>query len=512
MDQALEKLVIPVLQEYKMNGKDEKWYLSEKISIVISESLIEQKERIMEMILISLGRDSTDENVFKRAQTIDPTKPNILINKVQLSEITSKSMSLESYRIEIKENIVEINVAEISAILHAFYTMQQLLDRCEGCLPSGTIIDYPQLQERRLHLDMGRKFFSKEWVINRIKQLSKLKMNTLQLHFSENKGFRIECETAPGIVSQDGYLTKREIKDILEVAQKYEVRIIPSLDTPGHVEHILKSYPEYGQRGVNGQTSDVALDVTSSEAIQFIKRLYSEYMELFSGCHVFHIGGDEYMEFDRAPFTTTYKPILNDFAKETFSEGYNWKDVIVDYINQIAEHVAQGGFTPRIWNDGVFYDEAEIYEPKQKIALFSKTTVDFWSQMGWNPSVASLDVFLKRGVKEIYNVNASYFYYVLRPDQPEDGRTSHSFDFLNQDRRIFNDWMPGLFESNQLSNDDIRIGGASLAIWCDQPEIASEETVAMDIKKELQALATKSWNAKTNHYLTYEEFDQLHSR
>lgn len=510
MNHGLEKQVIPVLQEYKTNKKDEKWCLLEKTALVISDHLIDNKERIIEMFLIVFDQKDKDKNSPQIEQTIDPTKSNILINKVQLSEITSKSVSLESYRIEINENIVEINVADIHAVLYAFYTIKQLLDKYEGCLPSGTIVDYPQLKERRLHVDMGRKFFSKEWIINRIKQLSKLKMNTLQLHFSENKGFRIECETAPRIVSQDGYLTKRDIKDILVIAQKYGIQIIPSLDTPGHVEHILKSYPEYGQRGVDGQLSDVALDVTNDEAVQFIKRLYSEYIELFTGCQVFHIGGDEYMEFDRAPFTTTYKPILNAFAKETFGEEYNWKDVIVNYINQISEHVAQAGFIPRIWNDGVFYDEEEVYEPKQKIALFPQTTVDFWSQMGWNPSVASLDTFLNRGVKEIYNVNASYFYYVLRPDHPEDGRTNHSFDFLNQDQRIFNEWMPGLFESNQLLNEDTRIGGASLAVWCDRPEIVSEDVITQDIKKELQALATKAWNTNTNHYLTYEEFSQLH--
>lgn len=512
MEHRLEKLVIPVLKEYKISETIEKWYFSEETSLVISENLLEQKERITEMFLISLGEFNIAKKGSRAVQQSSPKKSNILINKVELSKITSKSTSLESYQIEISGNTIEINVADTSAILHAFYTIMQLLDNCEGYLLAGTITDFPDLKERRLHLDMGRKFFSKEWIVNRIKQLSNLKMNTLQLHFSENKGFRIECETAPKIVSQDGYLTKKDIKEILEIAQKYGVQIIPSLDTPGHVKHILKSYPEYGQCGIDGQISDVALDVTSDEALQFIKSLYSEYMELFEGCSVFHIGGDEYMEFDRAPFTTIYKPVLNAFATEKFGEGYNWKDVIVDYINQISKHVVQGGFIPRIWNDGVFYDEAEIYEPKQKIPLFSKITVDFWSQMGWDPSVATLDVILERGVTEVYNVNASYFYYVLRSDQPEDGRTNHSFDFLNQDQRIFNNWMPGLFESNQLANDDDRIGGASLAIWCDQPEIVSEDIIIEDIKKELRAIATKSWNSHSNDYLTYEEFDQLHSR
>lgn len=37
-------------------------------------------------------------------------------------------------------------------------------------------------------------------------------------------------------------------------------------------------------------------------------------MDLFEGCTDFHIGGDEYMEFDCAPFTTQYKSVLNSYA------------------------------------------------------------------------------------------------------------------------------------------------------------------------------------------------------
>ena len=46
-----------------------------------------------------------------------------------------------------------------------------------------------------------------------------MKMNALQIHFSENMGFRIECETDPSIVS-DQYLTKTEVREILAEAKK----------------------------------------------------------------------------------------------------------------------------------------------------------------------------------------------------------------------------------------------------------------------------------------------------
>lgn len=503
MNKEYRSLVTPILQQYTIKSDILFWKKTRETKILYTDKFRSSIKRIKEILCIT---NLEYESVLLLSENSQEIKDSISVHLVERKEVTSLSDSEESYRILINEYGVSIFVSNIETLLHAFYTLEQLLEKSNNCLCYGEIIDYPNLKERRLHLDMGRKFFSKEWIIERIKQLSKLKINTLQLHFSENKGFRIESEFAPEIVSRDGFLTKQEVSEILKEAKKYGIQVIPSLDTPGHVEHLLKSFPTLGQRGIDNCRSKVALDITNKEAISFIKKLYSEYMELFDGCHSFHMGADEYMEFDRAPFTTIYKPVLTTFAKQKWGEGYSWKDVVVDYINQIAEHLKAGGFTPRIWNDGVFYDEEEIYEPKQKIELASYVTVDFWSQMGWNPSVAKLDVFFQRGVKAVYNVNASFFYYVLRPDVPVDGRKSHSFDYLNQDKRIFEDWHPGLFESNEISDDDKRIAGASLAIWCDIPDLVSEETIATDISKELISFATKTWNKYSNRIQTFEKF------
>ena len=120
-----------------------------------------------------------------------------------------------------------------------------------GNLVYGTIIDYPDVAERRLHVDCARKYISKDWFIRQIREMSYMKMNTLQMHFSENLGFRIECETDPSIVS-DEYLTKEEVREILAEAKKYGINVIPSFDSPGHVDQILRAHPEYGQVDIYG--------------------------------------------------------------------------------------------------------------------------------------------------------------------------------------------------------------------------------------------------------------------
>ena len=380
-----------------------------------------------------------------------------------------------------------------------------------GKLPEGIIEDYPDVGERRIHLDMGRKYFTKEWIMQRIREMSYMKLNTLQLHFSENKGFRIESEVDPEIVS-DEHLTKDEIREIIREANKYEVEIMPSFDTPGHVDHILKAHPEYGQVDIYGNHYKSGLDVTNPEAVEYFKSIYREYMELFDDSKNFHIGGDEYMEFDREPFTSKYKKILDDYAKVNLGPEYIWKDVLANYINEIAEFVYEGGFIPRVWNDGLYYGEYSKTEQKQKIKMHDYIEVDFWSSMPWNEDVASLQTILNRRHKDIYNVNSKYFYYVLRAEKPTDGRKQASFDFLNQDKRIYEEWTPGKFSEMEVDDNSSFIRGVSLAIWCDIPDLVSEERIAKDIYNEIRALATKSWNTSSNSIQSFDKFKAMYNK
>lgn len=229
-------------------------------------------------------------------------------------------------------------------------------------------------------------------------------------------------------------------------------------------------------------------------------------MELFEGCTDFHIGGDEYMEFDRAPFTTQYKSVLDNYARENIDPNATWKDVIAKYINDLAEHVHEKGFTPRIWNDGIYYGENSYYGKKQMIQMHKYIGIDFWSQMSWNSSIAKLQTFLDKGHDTVYNVNASFFYYVLRPSMPNDGRKQHSFDNLNSDKLIFDEWTPGKFQANTIADDNPAIKGASLAIWCDKADVCDEDTITEDIANEMRALATKAWNTSSNSIISHEQF------
>lgn len=523
-EEELASLALPIVQSYDVENAEKVWTMTENTRFIIPHTdEYVNNERLKEVVelaaaeFLEKGLPTATEVEKIYADRSVATSNDIVVTLSEDGVVTPKSDSDEAYEIIMNDDGVEIVAASENAVLHAFHTIQQLMIANEHELVYGKITDFPDLDERRVHVDMARKYITKDWFIQHIRELSYLKMNTIQLHFNENMGFRIESETDPEIVS-DEYLTKDEIREIIAEARKYGINVIPSLDTPGHTEHILKVHPEFGQVNVDGEHSDVAFDVTNPDAIEYLKDLYTEYMELFEGSTDFHIGADEYMEFDREPFTTEYKPVLNEYAEETLGKGHTWKDVMATFINDIAEHVYEGGFTPRIWNDGIYYGETEKNawepdEPKQQVEMHDYIGIDFWSQMAWNKSIATLQTFIDRGHTDIYNINASFFYYVLRNDKPDDGREQHSFDFLNQDERIYNEWSPGKFQENTVDDDADYIRGASLAIWNDNPNLVGEDVITEDIANELRALATKSWNSSSSEIAMFEEFkanaDQL---
>lgn len=289
----------PIVQSYEAD-MEHPWKLTSGSRFIIEATQENvENDRLAEVVKLVNSEFADKEIVSAEPFTMvygmreDMTPADVLIVLDTENPICEESDSNEAYRIEIGDNGAVLTAASENAVMYGLRTIQTMMIS-NGNLVYGTIIDYPDVAERRLHVDCARKYISKDWFIRQIREMSYMKMNTLQMHFSENLGFRIECETDPSIVS-DEYLTKEEVREILAEAKKYGINVIPSFDSPGHVDQILRAHPEYGQVDIYGNHYASGLDVTNPEAVEYIKSLYKEYMELFEGCTDFHIGGDEYM-------------------------------------------------------------------------------------------------------------------------------------------------------------------------------------------------------------------------
>lgn len=362
------------------------------------------------------------------------------------------------------------------AVIFGIRTISDALG--EGGLCYGKIIDYPNTKVRGLHLDIGRKFYTKEWLLELVRNLSRNRMNELCLHFSENEGFRIASDVHPEVPSRL-HLSKDDIREIIHLANAYHIDLNPALDCPGHLGQALQEHPRWHLKREMAEPLYSAVDITNPEARAFVLELIDEYAELFSGSTVFHIGGDEFIDFNHFE----QFPQLEAYAKEHLGPSCGGIDTYLDFLNEVISHVQAKGFQVRIWNDGLFRLNLE-----EHIQLARGVQIAYWSS--WDQAMAPLQAFLDRGY-QVLNYNADYLYYILLQ---REGYTDPSAD------KITAEWNPTVFPTHPVEGkqavtlqDFKQFLGCCYSIWSDWPDIQDEAEVISRCTDSLKAFATRCW-------------------
>lgn len=418
---------------------------------------------------------------------------NLVIDESFKPENAPNTVLDQAYKIEVGDSVT-VTARSSIGLYYGAMTVSRYIKAQRG-MSYGTYIDWPDVAERCLHLDIARKYYPKEWIIEMIRSAAAFNINAVELHFSENEGFRIQCDTDPAIVS-DEYLTKDEVKEIMAAANEVYVEIIPAFDSPGHLMQILSVHPEYSLTDVDGYNSPKTLDITNPKAVSYMKSLLDEYAELFKDCEKFSIGGDEsfgWSDVKRMQFSAWQ--VLKDHAKATYGDGANAHDAFVGYINDIAAYMKAKGFKVRAWNDGLMRTrgQAAVVVPDKDIEVL------YWTNNG-TLRATDIDEYVDGGYNLI-NVNEPFMYYVLKegfeqPKAKEIYEGWHSGVFSNGDEKTGENYLETPYELGD------KLKGAYFCIWSDKPETQTIDTVMKNSRLALRAMAVKSWNyaPKVDYY------------
>lgn len=363
-------------------------------------------------------------------------------------------------------------------------------------------------------LDCGRKYFSPKWFERAIPLLKKAKLNALYLHFSEEMGLRLESKQFPwlaggdhtlcvhgakcGLAEEDSkYLTQEELHYIASIAKEHQIELIPSLDSPGHMNYAVKKYGErYGSDignyfHKNGRVSVVqgssltgedaqkqfsrGIDIANPEAVSFARALLTEYGELFRslGSKSFDIGGDELLGFGESIDTTLSKwQSLEHWdalaRKKTDSADAVAYDAFLLYMNETAELMRSLGYgSVRMWNDDVLRSGDTNWK---KVAELDKNIeIEYWTPSA-NGGKNTVGSYLSEGYR-VYNFINYYTYYVLgfgmksgvTPEQLKSEWNAYSFGTPEKQDRI--------------SPAEASVLGGGFCVWCDNPSAESAEDI-----------------------------------
>lgn len=506
------------------------------------------------------------------AEKVTGTAPSIRYGAADTAESGDILLSLdaahalpaEGFRISLSDGCVTVAASDADGL---FYGCRALIRQL---LTNGTVTaeqSSPDTAERGLSLDCGRKYYTVGWIKQMIRELSWANMNTLVLHFSEEMGFGIESRLYPWLAGRDGtlgtqaeavtdsrVLTYEDIAEIVKYAELYHVEIVPSLDSPGHVNYIVKKFNEQcavsdysftfrdkvytAKAGTvignyfhyNGQTAIVqgtrnrayslGVDISNETAAAFVQSLIEEYAVLFRslGCTKFDIGGDELLGWGnsidwRVPKWQQldhWKTYAQNRAKAEGRANYADAvayDAFMYYMNDLYDLVTGLGYTSvRMWND----DALRSADTGWKRVVELNKNIDIWF---WTTGANTVKDYIDAGY-EVYNILCDYNYYAL------------TFNYFSGNRELFvkaspeviyTEWNPYIFDPNNAdpaavtntSAGNPAVLGSSFAIWCDHPDLKTEAEVMAEVLPMLRAHAVKAWDADYSLTHSYAEFEQL---
>ena len=238
-----------------------------------------------------------------------------------------KDLGEEGYYLEVSSTEISLSAANPAGLFYGSVTLLQLLDEGErlgrsGSVPTVNISDSPRFSWRGMHLDVGRHFFTVDFVKRYIDLIAMHKMNRFHWHLTEDHGWRIEIKKYPKLteigawrseslvghyndkphrfdgIRYGGFYTQDEIREVVEYAATRFITVVPEIEMPGHSEAALAAYPElactegpFEVEKVWGIHEDVYCAGKES-TFEFLQNVLTEVMALFPSTYI-HIGGDE---------------------------------------------------------------------------------------------------------------------------------------------------------------------------------------------------------------------------
>ena len=204
-----------------------------------------------------------------------------------------------------------------------------------------------------------------DYLEKRFKRMSEMGYNAVMLYCEDV--FRLDGEAKFGYMK--GRYSKADVKRIKELADKYGLRMVPCIETLGHLETVLK-WSDYADIKNTGST----LLVGEEKSYALIEKMIAFWAETVGGEQI-HLGMDEAGGFAGARY-----------AKKNGKRDKS--EVFVEHLRRVNEICAKYGFSrPIIWSDMIYrnassthdyYDENATVDPSLAEKLPENVTLCYW--------------------------------------------------------------------------------------------------------------------------------------
>jgi hexosaminidase len=244
--------------------------------------------------------------------------------------LLQERLGQEGYELEATADAVVIRAAAPAGLSYGVQTLRELLpvtvfskqkvDGVQWTVPCVHITDYPRFKWRGLLIDPARHFIPVQDVEQCIDVMALHKLNRLQIHLTDDQGWRIEIKKYPQLVRTGagmdfttiilggktdgrrpgGFYTQDDIRHLVRYAAERYVTIVPEIEMPAHTGAAIVSYPQIGlyPQRLNALplekrwTAHEGVLAPRPQTVAFMQDVLTEVLDLFPSRYI-HIGGDE---------------------------------------------------------------------------------------------------------------------------------------------------------------------------------------------------------------------------
>ena len=301
-----------------------------------------------------------------------------------------ESLGKEGYRLAVADRIT-ISALDPAGLFYGTRTLLQLLPPAifrqaqvkdvRWAVPQVVIEDRPRFGHRGMLLDPARHFLPKSFILRFIDEMALHKFNRLQLHLTDDQGWRIEIRKYPKLTEvgawrdetvgldprinppkgdgrrHGGFFTQADIREMVAYAADRYITIVPEIEMPGHCRAAIASYPELGCHPDQPIKVDTGWGVSphilcpTDRTVAFMQDVLTEVLELFPSKFI-HIGGDEAIK-DQWKASPVVQARIKELNLKDEAEMQSWFTRQMDRF--LADHgrrlvgwdeILEGGLAP----------------------------------------------------------------------------------------------------------------------------------------------------------------------
>ncbi|XP_033109419.1 beta-hexosaminidase subunit beta-like [Anneissia japonica] len=286
-----------------------------------------------------------------------------------------------------------------------------------------SITDYPRYKHRGFLLDTARHYMPLPIILKHLDAMSYNKFNVFHWHLVDHQAFPFVSRVYPELSEKGAYHPQLkvykpdDVTRVIEYARLRGIRVIPELDTPGHMESWGRSHPEiitmcYENGEPFGRLGTI--NPIKNETYTFVRNLFREIVEVFSDDFV-HLGADE-VTYDCWKSNPEIQAFMND---KSWNEDYSSLEEL--YQTKLFQIITDLKAKYIIWQDPI----------DNNVTVNQDTIVQVWKDPSLDPILPpyreGLEKVTKLGLKTILSAPWYLNYISYGPDwknfyqtEPED--------------------------------------------------------------------------------------------